>query len=266
MDERSLDELMDVRPLPDGRYRFVVPDGWLQGRGAFGGFVIGAALRAVQHAEPDAARRVRSVTAEIPAPVLLGEAEIEVVALRCGAHVSTWRATMTQGGEVVAQTVAVLGGARAVDAAWSAAPPPEARWEDTPAVPYLDGVMPAFARAFEYRSVGPVPYGGGDEARAEGWVRPRSPCAVRDAAWVAALADAFWPALLARATSPRPTATVAFTLQLLRDPTAVRGDAPLRYRAVAPVLEEGYSVELRELWAPDGALLAMNQQTFVVVR
>lgn len=266
-DERSLDALLDVSPLREGAWRFEVPDGWQQGRGAFGGMVLGAMLRAVQRAEPDARRRVRSVTGEIPAPVLVGPAEVEVVALRRGAAVSTWRATMSQRGEAVAQLVAVLGAARAVDARWSAlSPPPDARWEDAAPMPFVEGLVPTFAQAFEYRATGPLPFAGGDEARVEGWVRPRAPCAVRDAAWVAALADAYWPALYSRLGAPRPTATVAFTLQVALDPREVTGDAPLRYRAAAPVLDEGYCVEFRELWTPDGRLVALNQQTFVVIR
>lgn len=266
-DARSLDDLLAVHPLGEGAYRFDVPDGWQQGRGAFGGMVLGALIRAVQHAEPDPRRRVRSVTAEIPAPVIVGPAEIEVVALRRGGNVSTWRATMSQSGEVAAQLVAVLGASRRVDARWSTrAPPPAARWEDAGVMPYVEGLVPTFAQAFEYRVSGPLPFARGDDACAEGWVRTQVPCAVHDAAWVAALADAFWPALLARMDAPRPTATVAFTMQVALDPQEVTTDAPLRYRAEAPVLDEGYSIELRELWTPDGRLLAMNQQTFVVIR
>ena len=68
----SLDRVLDVSLVAEGRYALDVPDGWAQGRGAFGGLVLGAMLRAVTRAEPDPARRVRSVTGEIPAPVLPG--------------------------------------------------------------------------------------------------------------------------------------------------------------------------------------------------
>lgn len=264
----SLDALLAVTPLREGVWRFVVLDGWQQGRGAFGGLVMGALIRAAQAAEPDASRRVRSVTGEIPAPVGVGEAEIAVVALRRGANVSTWRATMTQAGEVVAQAVAVMGGARRLDARWCAlTPPPPSRWEDHSPLPFVEGMFPTFAQAFEFRTSGPLPFGAhDDDARAEGWIRPRAPCATRDAAWVAALADAFWPALLARMDAPRPTATVAFTLQLALEGPSIPDGPPLRYRASCPLLDEGYAVEFRELWTDDGRLVALNQQTFVVIR
>ena len=88
----------------------------------------------------------------------------------------------------------------------------------------------------------------------------RIPGAVRDAAFVAALIDAWWPAALVR-TSPRPLATIAYTLDLLADP-AVIDDTPVLYRGTVPVAADGYFVETRELWTADGRLLALNHQTF----
>lgn len=260
----SLDRALDVSLVADGRYALDVLDGWAQGRGAFGGLVLGAMLRAVTRAEPDPARRVRSVTGEIPAPVLPGLAEITVQPLRRGANVSTWRATMTQQGEVVAQLVAVLGAARPITPRWVTLTPPDARWQDAPVLPFIEGVTPVFSRAFEYRALPPFPYSAADDAVVQGWVRPRAPAAVRDAGYLAALADAFWPALLVRAEAPRATATIAFSLQIVGAPTIT--DEPLCFRAAAPVLDEGYSVEFRELWTPAGELVALNQQTFVVMR
>lgn len=259
----SLDRVLDVRPLGEDRYALEISPDWLQGRGAFGGLVVGAMLRAIARAEPEAARAVRSVTAEIPAPVLPGGAVIEVLALRRGAKVSTLRATMLQGDEVVAQLVAVLGAPRPSPERWSALPPPDARWRDTPAMPFIPGVTPDFARAFEYRSASPPPFSGA-EPRVEGWVRARAPCEVRDAAWVAALADAFWPTVLVSSHGPRATATIAFTLQVVHLPTT--DDEPLCYRATTPVLDDGYLVEFRELWTTSGQLVALNQQTFVIIR
>lgn len=263
MHHGCLDEVLDLRDLDDGAFALTVPTTWLQGRGAFGGLVLGAMLRAVARCEPDPSRAVRSVTGEIPAPVLPGEARVEVVPLRRGAKVSTLRATMTQRGEVVAQLVAVLGAPRPIDAGWTALSPPDPRWQDHPPVPSIEGITPVFAGAFEFRTKSPLPFSGAAEPRVEGWVRTRAPCAKRDAAWVAALADAFWPTLLVCADSPRPTATIAFTLQIVHIPTI--GDEPLYYRATSPSLDEGYLVEFRELWTTSGELVALNQQTFVVV-
>ena len=79
-----------------------VPAGWAQGRGAYGGYVVGTLIREIEKVVADPARKVRSVTAELPGPVLPGAAGITVDVLRAGSSVSTVRAQLAQGGEVAA--------------------------------------------------------------------------------------------------------------------------------------------------------------------
>ena len=137
------------------------------------------------------------------------------------------------------------------------------RWEEVAVVPVAPFV-PRFAQMFEYRATGPWPFSGGERAVAEGWVRLRKPVAM-GAPEVIAAADAYWPASLACAPGPRPMATVTFTLQLLADPAALDPAEPLYYRAVAAAGNKGFVAEFRELWTAKGALVALNQQTFVVI-
>ena len=59
-------------------------------------------------------------------------------------------------------------------------------------------------------------------------------------------------------------ATLAFTLDIVGGAAGLAPDAPLLYRATAPVCTDGYALETRELWTADGRLVAINQQTFVV--
>jgi hypothetical protein len=98
-----------------------------------------------------------------------------------------------------------------------------------------------------------------------GWIRPREPARRRDAAYIAALVDAWWPAVFVRMTAPRPLGTITFVLEIVGDPSAI-GDAPLLYRGTVPVAGNGYFLETRELWTADGTLLALNHQTFAVIR
>jgi hypothetical protein len=67
-------------------------------------------------------------------------------------------------------------------------------------------------------------------------------------------------------TAPRPMATLAFTLQIVADLDALPPGEPLFHRATAVAAREGYSVEMRELWTKAGALVALNQQTFVAIK
>ncbi|MFM7146377.1 MAG: acyl-CoA thioesterase domain-containing protein, partial [Actinomycetales bacterium] len=88
-------------PTGPSRFTWRVPAGWEQGRGAWGGLVVGACLEAVQQAgvaadgaEADGsqARPVRTVTAHLMGPVLAGTANVEVAAVRVGSSMSTWSA------------------------------------------------------------------------------------------------------------------------------------------------------------------------------
>ena len=256
-----------VEPDGDGRYVATIPDGWQQGRGAFGGLVLGALARAMLHAEPDAARALRSLSGEIVGPVLPGAADIAVKALRRGNAVSTWEAWLSQGPELLARASAVMGLPRGTDRDGTEAPPPSmgAPWESVDVIPIGPPMGPHFARMYEFRSTGPQPFSGAERSEASGWVRLRKPVALGVPELIG-LMDSWWPATFARELSPRPMATVAFTLQMLADPASLDPAQPLHYRAWAAASRQGFVVEKRELWTPQAELVAMNQQTFVIIK
>lgn len=255
-------------PRPDGHgFRLEVPPGWRQGRGAFGGLSICAAIRAIEARVADPRRRVRSVTAELTAPVEAGPAELAVDVLRSGSSVTVARAALVQAGETRAHAVAVLAASRpgAGELAWCELEPPRAPpWRELAPAPFGGPPAPEFTQHFEYRiTEGQLASGGA--ARCVGWVRPREPGATRDAGYIAALADAWFPATLVRARQMRPLATIAYTLEILGDLDGLDPAAPLLYRGVVPVSAAGYFVEARELWGEDGRLVALNHQTFAII-
>ena len=256
----SLDVLTAVAVV-EGRARVDVPDGWQQGRGAFGGFVTALMARAVEL--PD--RPLRSLTAELCGPLQTGEAVLELDVLRAGNAVTTTAVRIVQAGEVQAHGVAVLGRDRVTDIDRVALEPPVMKpWRDVTPVVINAPMGPAFAKHFEFRVTGTLPFIGGGSDLVEGWVRPRQPGTRRDAAFLAACIDAYWPTLFSRATAPRPMATIAFTFQPFAP--AIDPDAPLYYRARLAAAAGGYCVEMRELWTERGELAALNQQTIVVIK
>jgi acyl-CoA thioesterase len=264
----SLFDVTSPRPAGD-RYQLDVAEGWLQGRGAFGGLVFGSLIRAIESKLGDPARQLRSLTAEVPGPVERGTVEIAVEALRHGKNMSTMRAALSQHGEVRGHAVAILASNRPSAAAtsWNEMTPPELPdWASIEPAPLVrGGGWPEFTQHFEYRLVEGMPLGG-KAARALGWIRPRDPGAPRDAAYIAAMIDAWWPAALARFTAWRPMATIAFTLHIAGGVDGLDPEAPLAYRATAPVCGDGYFLETRELWGGDGRLVAVNQQTFAIIQ
>lgn len=261
----SLSDVMTPRPAGD-RLELEIDASWLQGRGAFGGLVIGALIRAIERRAGDPSRQVRTVTAELPGPAEPGGAELAVETLRAGKNVSTVRATLSQGGEARGHAVAILAAARpsAQAIAWNELAPPEApAWASVPPLPA--GAWPTFAQHFEYRIVEGIPASRGP-ARALGYVRPRLPCEIRDAAYIAAMMDAWWPAALVRFSAMRPIATIAFTLEIVAGVAGLDPEVPLLYRASVPVCSDGYFLETRELWGADGRLVARNHQTFAIIQ
>ena len=260
----SLTDLCTPRPIGD-RYELDVVPGWRQGRGVFGGLVIGALIEAIEHRTGDPARKVRSVTAELPGPVEQGTVEIAVEPLRLGKNVSTLRAALSQHGEIRSHAVAILGASRAgpSELAWNELAPPDApSWRD---IEPASSARVEFAQHFEYRLVEGIPLTGKD-ARAVGWIRSRDPGPKRGAAYIAAMVDAWWPTVFNRLTALRPMATIAFTLDIVGDLDGLDPDAPMLHRATAPVCGGGYFLETRELWGEDGRLVAINHQTFAIIQ
>jgi acyl-CoA thioesterase len=261
----TFDALSTPSLLGDGRFSHVFPEGWLQGRGLFGGLVLATMTNAAQAVAGAGDRRLRSLTADIFAPVQPGPALLSVEALRVGSGQSNYLVRLEQAGAACATASCCFGKQRVADGDWTALPPPARRdWQALEVVPVQPPVGPEFALNFEFRVERHFPFSGEAEARSEGWIRPKEPGAARGAAYVVGCADAWWPAAFSRLEAPRPMATVAFTLEWLD--ADVPADAPLFHRASAPAASGGYTAEFRELWSADGRLLALNQQTFVIIK
>ncbi len=239
-----------------------VPDGWQQGRGAFGGLVLATLLRAIERSEPDAARYTRSLTGDLCGPVLPGPAEIVVEVLRRGNNLSNIDARLRQSGEVQARASAVLSAPKAVAAlSQPPRPPPIPAYHDLPELGLAPPIGPVFTPHFEYRSAGS--FERSDGANTLGYLRMRDPPSVMDAPAVIAMLDAWWPAIFQGV--PRPMATVSFTAELLIAPATLPPGAPLIFRGRVAALHDGFCVEFRELWHAT-TLVAMNQQTFAILR
>jgi Acyl-CoA thioesterase N-terminal domain/Acyl-CoA thioesterase C-terminal domain len=262
----DLDAAMTPTPAGDDAFGWDVPDGWQQGRGAFGGLVVGALIGAGEAALADPERPLRAVTAELMAPAVPGPSTIRVTRLRAGRSVTVMTAVLAQPGGPVAHAVLTFGRTRD-DAGWQALDPPALPpWAELALLEVPSPPGPRFVRHFELRPVTGAPFSGAPAAAPEvlGWVRPRAPGTGRGAAYLAACVDAYWPAFLVGERAPRPAATLTYTLQLTG--AAAPPAAPLAYRARALAAGDGYVPELRELWTADGRLVAVNPQTFALSR
>ncbi len=258
------DQLITPSPLGEGRFSLHIPDGWQQGRGAFGGLLSGALARAAEAMSP---APLRGLEVAMLGPATPGEASIEAKILRRGSSVTGIALTLTQAGEVVDHAIAVTAADRPGAPSWSelAWPAPPA-WRDLEPLPAEMPFAPTFTRHLEYRLVGRPPYQGGGEASASGWVRARQTPKRLDAAWIALLVDAWWTGALARFEAPRPVATLTYALHLCEPATGLDPAAPCFLECRAPVSAGGYVSEERRLWGEDGRLLAINHQLITIIR
>jgi hypothetical protein len=251
----SFEEASVVRRTGPGSFEVTVPDGWQQGRGAFGGLVYGMLTRAMEQVVDEPARRLRTLTGDIAGPVMPGPATLRVEMLRRGNRQSNLQATLLQKDEALAVAIGVFSASRDVHPPeFSRETPERADWDQ----------IPPFGRAYEYRSTGPMPFTAGREAETAGYLREREVPSRRDAPSMVALLDAWWPTLWSIDGLYRPMATISFAGQLLVDPAKLDPAERLFHTGRMGALSDGFFVELRELWSGD-VCVGMNQQTYVIL-
>ena len=257
-------------PEPTGQpgvFRWDVEDGWQTGRGAYGGLVLSAMTRALRHHLGKPELLLRSLTAAVPAPVLVGPTKLSVWVIRAGSNTATLEAELEQDGTICGHAIAIYGAERDPTASWNDVAAPDMRdWRELPVAPVGPPIAPPFTKHLEFRLITPPPFSGHVERRAAGWVRSRYRPDRPDESDLVFLMDSWWAAFLSAMTKPRPVATIAFTMQFLSGWDELDADAPLFYRGSSPAASQGYATDFRELWSENGRLVALNQQTMAIIK
>ncbi|MFN3197712.1 MAG: acyl-CoA thioesterase [Bradymonadia bacterium] len=253
--------------VDDHTWRWQVPDTWQQGRGAFGGLSIAALIRTMTGAVTTPGHALRTLTATLCGPVMVGPAELKVEILRAGSGTTTVACRLTQESELRSHAVGIFGRDRVSDGTWLEGSMPEVpSWKECERAPVGPPIAPVFTQHFDFWPLDGFPFSGGDRRASHGWVRPKQPGPARDAAYIAAMMDTWWPSWTVACTAPRPMGTISFTLEMLANFDGLDPDAPMMLEAKSPAADGGYAVEFRTLWGADGRCLAMNQQTFAIIK
>jgi acyl-CoA thioesterase len=258
------------------RDTWLVPDGWRQGRGAWGGLVSGQVMTAASHDIPEQ-WHPRALTISMMAPVPAGEVRCEVTDLRRGKAVWVRQVQLFQGQQLLSHSVVTFGIARVATSltAFAHQPPPVVMVNDVQQVPLGAGVAPEFTGQLTFRPALGFPYSGSAERFTAGWIGP--PDGHEDplnAPVIAAYADAWWvTALIALGQNDLrdgvpPVATVDFSLTFTAQPPrgATVGAQGLWHVGEIISADEGYVTEIRRLYTPDGTLLCVNTQVVAVGR
>lgn len=254
---------------------WVVPEGWRNGRGVWGGLVSGQVMTAASAGVPDG-WAPRSLTIAMMAPVPAGPARCEVTNLKTGSAVLVRRVTLRseQGEELTAATV-VFGAPRVPTGAseFDAGPPVVPAADDVPRVPLGPPLAPEFVGQLSFRPTLGLPYSGSDGRYTAGWIGPAPGLSdPLTPAVIAAYADAWWVACLPAldgstlAGGPPPVATVDFSLTFPQDPPpgAEVSDQGLWHIGEIVAGQGGYITEVRRLYDPEGRLLALNNQVVAI--
>ena len=266
-DARTFLDIAD--DLKSGRAR--VPDGWRQGRTAYGGLTAG--LCAVAARKDRELAELRSLMINFTGPVT-GDPAFAARMLRQGRNVTSVGVDVSiqkDGADATAgNALMVFGAAReSVLDVDCAAPEVSAPEDAEPLIP-PGGEMfaPNFIRNFEIKLVGGArPLSGAAKGRMLCWVRHRDPGAwnLRGAGAEAAflcLGDALPPAAFPMMRAPAPISSVNWTVNLVRAPVSEGGWFLVESEQLAA--REGYSSQAMRYWDCEGRLVAQGMQAVAV--
>jgi hypothetical protein len=225
-------------------------------------------LAAVSHSEPDPRRTVRSISAQLIGPAVVGAHQVKATAVRTGKAMTTWAVEIRGGDGATLALATVLTGAprgtvaQDVASTWCAMECPAApSWRDVPIAP-TPPPFPTFTKHCEYRVISGTPMQGG-RAETLGWIGYREPTAWTAASLIA-LVDAWYTVTMVGLQEMIPVATINFSANLLINPAELPAGEPLLHHAVVSGVRDGYASEHRRLWTADGRLAVDNLQSVAV--
>lgn len=241
-----------------------VPAVWGQGRAAFGGVAAALVYAAMRRAVP-AERPVRSLAITFVGPLLVDtELSLEVEILRQGKSVSQVLGRAVQNGEVVTLIQGSFGAGRESEVSVPSLPaPPMKALQQCIEFPFIENLMPPFARYLDMRWGEGQPPGTGYTGRSiGGWVRLReSQPQALDEAHLLALVDAWPPATLSHLKRRAPNSSVTWTIEFIQPRAPLSSEDWCLYRAEIEHASHGYGHIAAGFWNADGELIALSRQT-----
>ena len=241
-----------------------VPEGWMQGRAAFGGLAAALVYETIAGESDDAP--LRSLTISFVAPAKQGKLERQAQVLRRGSSVTQIEGRGVQEGQVVTAALASFGRERtsSISVALPTAPAFTAP-EDCQALPDIEGLTPEFARHFDYRiAKGALPYSGISDTRFGGWVRFRDCDEPVTISHLLALIDAWPPAVLQMLSELAPASSLTWTLELPHPLSQCSAADWWQYQAEIEQAADGYAVIQARVWDAHGRPVALSRQTVTV--
>ncbi|HEX4847804.1 MAG TPA: thioesterase family protein [Novosphingobium sp.] len=250
--------LAAARPIDNG-FAVRIPENWMQGRTAYGGFSAALALVAAQQMAPDLPP-LRSATVNFVGP-LAGEAEVRAKILRRGRNASWISTEVTgEGGVGLSATFVFMGAVEASSLHLHDVPMPADVVPFDQAVPLPERAGPSFAPNLDRRFA--LPRSDAKVPEICWWERIKDAEGLDPMVALILLADALPPGVMPL-TGPAPISSMTWLINLLT-PLPQTHDGWFLLRAVGNYAEKGCSSQDMAIWNTAGEAVAVGMQSIAI--
>ena len=250
----SLPQTLAALEPAEGGWRGAIPETWLQGRTAYGGFSAALALHAAQASDTDLLP-LRSAQVSFIGP-LAGPVTVRARRLRRGRNAAFVQADVeSDAGLGLRATFVFMGPVESRIDFRQGQPPPFARPEGTTAT--FSGKAPFFTRNFEFLDRRDETIGPAEWLR---WVRLRERDGLDPMVELIAVADCLPPAAFKLLGGPAPVSSMTWLLNVL-GPQPQTQDGWWLLRANTDYASAGSSSQLMGVWNSDGEAVAEQMQS-----
>ncbi|MBC3943521.1 thioesterase family protein [Sphingomonas albertensis] len=254
----SLKQAIDALEPTEGGWRGTVPENWLQGRTAYGGFSAALALHAAQKSDVDLPR-LRSAQVSFIGP-LSGDITIRTELLRRGRNAAFVQADVTSEAGLGLRATFVF--MRAVESRvdHQTGSAPDFRMPEPDTQTFRGHSAVAFSRNFDLLdrrddSVGPAEW--------LRWVRLAERDGLDPMVELVAIADCLPPAALKLLGGPAPLSSMTWLLNIL-GPQPVTHDGWWLLRATTDYTKDGSSSQQMAIWNAYGTPVAEQMQSVAI--
>lgn len=254
-----------INQVKTGATQVTIGAEWGQGRAVFGGIVAGLVYQAMVQTLEDN-RPVRSLQISFVGPVSVDEPlELKTEILRQGKSVSQIMGRGMQKGQTQVTVVGSFGHPRE---SAIAVRDDQQIFSDVadqlPAMPYIEGIIPAFTRFFDFRYATKLPFSGSSDTHLKGFVRFQNHQEKIDNAALLGLVDAWPPTPLPMLKKVAPASSLNWSIDFIDDQPNLAPGEFCQYLADIVHAENGYAYTRAKIWNSKGELIAISQQTVTV--
>ena len=250
--------LAAARPIPGG-FAATVPENWMQGRTAYGGFSAALALVAAQRLV-DGLPSLRSATVNFVGP-LAGEVEVRARLLRQGRN-ATWidAEVSSEAGVGLSATFVFMGAVEASSLHLHEVPMPANVISLDQAVPLPERAGPSFAPNLDRRFA--LPQSTEKLPEICWWERIKDSEGLDPMVALILLADALPPGVMPL-TGPAPISSMTWLINLLT-PLPETDDGWYLLQALGNYAEKGCSSQDMAVWNTRGQAVAVGMQSIAI--